>query len=80
MKVKYRSWTTGERIVSVGDYVENELTYTFNDGLSEQADEKANKTARALGRLINVLADKRILDLTDIAKIVESGDNLEEVE
>jgi len=64
---------------SVSDYVKTVLTRTYEDGVAEQAVICAEKCADAIGQLVEILADKGLLNKDDIDSIALSGNTIVEL-
>lgn len=55
---------------TIEDFTLESLRETANSGVAESAQDTANNTAKALGRLLDLLATRRHLDANDVAHII----------
>lgn len=67
MKIKIKDWM-GVREETIQRHIEAVLD-GGRDGVSENAQATAAKTSAALGRLVNLLAEKRILDASEVLHV-----------
>ncbi len=79
LKVKYSTFY-GTYETSLADAVVNDITRTDSSGAIEQADEVATNAAKALGKLMQLLAIKGLIDLDEIKSCLSySVDNIKPV-
>jgi hypothetical protein len=55
----------------VSDYIARKLGDTYANGQLERAEDVGNNTRHAFARLVNLLADKGLLNAQDITNLVE---------
>ncbi len=82
MNLIYKTWRRdSQQEDSVENYVEGCLTHTDYDtrGAAECANERANNCARAIGQLVEILADKGLLNKGDIDSICRNTDSIIEL-
>jgi hypothetical protein len=80
MKIKVTSmFDTKGNQVELERYVAAKLDEGYADGLVERAEEKARNAAEALASLMNVLAEKGVISLDEVQKVINSFDTIVEV-
>ena len=73
LKFKHGAGFTKDRDESIPQYFQHLIRESvYSDGLVEQTAEKSDEIGKALGRLIETLAEKKILSACEITYIAES--------
>ena len=71
MKIKYTEKYSSAKPDACGvvDTVSDSIIHNYREGVAEAADEKAGNCATALGRLVNILASKGILNAEEVLNV-----------
>lgn len=81
MKVKIRIRADGEKIYDLADHITNLLDGDdYDRGALESARATADNASLMLGKLIDVLATKRVLTKDDLAELDLFGGDVELIE
>jgi hypothetical protein len=79
MRLIYKDWRyNAECECSVGGYIKSTLGQTdyYQTGVAENADTKAENCAGAIGRLVEILVEKGLLDAKDVNYIAGGLDQV----
>lgn len=71
MKIRYTNWRRTVEVADVKDYVARQLTDTHADGTVERIGDVARQSAEAVGRLVELLADRGLLSAQDIVHLAD---------
>jgi len=69
MKIITSSSAYGDRTMSVAEYIESGLTADSGRGVVEDAQQTAQRCAKAIGMLVERLVDEGKLSLDEISKL-----------
>lgn len=71
MKIKYteKYGPIKPETYSIVDTVSDSIIHSYRDGIAEAVDEKAENCAAAIGRLVNILASKGILNAEEVLAV-----------
>ncbi len=70
LKIKVKEWD-GEKSMTIPDYVNRKIDDRYAEGQVESIKYTLENLLQSYGRLLEVLAEKKVLKPSDIRKVVE---------
>lgn len=76
MKIKINFYPGNEKELNLFDYIINRLERDNEDGYLEALEETIKRTSESLGRLLTFLAEKKIINPTELMTILDSYETI----